>query len=632
MGTENFYEGTNYGLDPGYGASFKEGYGNFSGYRTSSGSIGFPTNFDSANQLKHVSDKLSTGAKTIEVSGVNIRLPGGHMGLVNAIPKQQFEEIKRLKNLVGADLTFHGPLLELSGMDSRGAPFEETDRQQSQREMWSVVQKGHEMSPETNIPIVFHAANTGFGQYEKRVKNEVTGEEEIVDGILINTETGQLAKAPPPQEEFLEQGGKIKTFEKRVEDLNKETWQEKLQRVNFSAEQATNGFRNAKRIISEIAGSEERIKKYLEHYNDYVKNPEKSEEFLNSLPKEEQGLLKNTFNELTYADIYVNDVYKELKKLYDEVYPHTKGKEKEILDKYRNQVAHKVEDYKKNPLKIGELGETVTHGIATLRKIDQTPEILQPLGSFATDKAAETVSNVAIKSINAYGNKSPVIAIENPPADKFPMSRADELANLIETSRSKFEKKAVKPKSQGGLGLSKSEAERAAEKFIGLTWDTAHINMIRSQGYTKEDVIKEAEIAAPYVKHIHISDNFGLGDEELPPGWGDSPIPDQLKQIEKYNKDAKKIMEAGSWYSGLQFKHTPVLETFSALGSPVYAMQMSPYWNQAAVNFAPYYSGIGQTNPSFHHQVYGAGFSNLPIELGGQMAGASRSSGGTPFE
>ena len=74
---------------------------------------------------------------------------------------------------------------------------------------------------------------------------------------------------------------------------------------------------------------------------------------------------------------------------------------------------------------------------------------------------------------------------------------------------------------------------------------------------------------------------------------------------------------------------TPVTETLSAFGSSVFGG--SPYWNQIAGLSGPYFSGQGATNPQVHHSIYGSGFTNLPIELGGQMGGRSRVSG-APIE
>ncbi len=633
---ENFYGGTNYGLDPNYGAKIGQGYGNTSGYRLPAGVLGFPSDPGTGNQLKAVSDKLNTGAKVVEVSGVNIgRVPGETMGVINAIPRQHFAEINRLRKLAGAELTFHGPLIELSGIT--GGPYDEMDREQSERQMWSVVQKGHEMSPKSNIPIVFHASNVG-ANFEKRMKKEGDEKDKIVEGVIINTETGQLQRAPPEGPEDYWKGKKL-DYHERINELNEKQWEQKLQQVNFSVEQAIGGVEKVERLFRDTLDSEEDAKKYLNLYKDYIKNPEKSEKFMQSLSVPEQKVFKEVLQNYTLSDNYIKDTYNKFKEYYNEAYGYAKKNEltedKKKLDHLRDRFTKQIHELEDDPSKIDELGNLVLEGVATLRKIDK-PKLFQPARDFMIDKASETISNVAMKSYKEWGDNSPVIAIENPPADKFSLSRADELVKLMDTSRKQFTDKAIKSKSEGGLGLSKSEAKKAAEKFIGLTWDTAHINMIRSLGYTKEDVIKEAGKAARYVKHVHISDNFGLGDEELPPGWGSSPIQQQLKMIEDANLETKdkikKIMEAGSWYSALQQKHTPMLETLSAFGSPIYSMQMSPTWNQAAVSFGGYYSGIGATNPDFHHSLYGAGFTNMPIELGGQIAGRSRAGGGTPFE
>jgi sugar phosphate isomerase/epimerase len=72
--------------------------------------------------------------------------------------------------------------------------------------------------------------------------------------------------------------------------------------------------------------------------------------------------------------------------------------------------------------------------------------------------------------------------------------------------------------------LDEAKAEKEAEKLIGITWDVGHINMIRRFGYSEKDVIKEAGKVAPMLKHVHLSDNFGLEHTELPMGMGNVPI------------------------------------------------------------------------------------------------------------
>src|SRR3989344_4872510 len=191
---ENFYQGADYGLDPNYGLVGTEGYGNFTGYRVSASSIGFPSDPTTANQLAKVSEKLRTGAKTIEVSGVNI-MGGGAMKLIDAIPKQQFEEIRRLKELTGADLSFHGPLVEPTGISRQG--WEDTQRQQAEREIFSTIERAHELAPKGNIPVVFHSSNIGV-EPEVRVIDEKTGKEVVTQIAAIDERTGQIVPSIGP--------------------------------------------------------------------------------------------------------------------------------------------------------------------------------------------------------------------------------------------------------------------------------------------------------------------------------------------------------------------------------------------------------------------------------------------------
>jgi len=108
--TEEFYSGSN------YDSAFSAAYGKSSGYNYgesfvgpaglySTSQFGFPSDPTTANQLQKVSEKISTGTKTIEVSGLGIS-GGGPMKHLGAIPKQHFTEINRLKRLVGVILHF----------------------------------------------------------------------------------------------------------------------------------------------------------------------------------------------------------------------------------------------------------------------------------------------------------------------------------------------------------------------------------------------------------------------------------------------------------------------------------------------------------------------------------------------
>jgi hypothetical protein len=204
------------------------------------------------------------------------------------------------------------------------------------------------------------------------------------------------------------------------------------------------------------------------------------------------------------------------------------------------------------------------------------------------------------------------------------LSSDKDVRNIIEKSREVFVKNAV------SKGMSEDQAKIASKKLITATWDVGHANMLRKYGFTDKDLIKETENIAPYVKHVHLSDNFGYEHTELPMGMGNVPLKGMLDKLEKAGFDGKKVIEAGNWYP--HFRTIPLVPTLEAFGSPLYSMEMAPYWNQVANTHGDYFSGYGPILPDQHFSMYGAGFSGMPIELGGQMQGGRSRFAGAPTE
>jgi hypothetical protein len=265
-----------------------------------------------------------------------------------------------------------------------------------------------------------------------------------------------------------------------------------------------------------------------------------------------------------------------------------------------------------------------------------TPSTYVPIENFATTQSSKTFGNAAWQSYKQFRDKSPVLVIENPPAG-FALSTGEDIKKVVESSRKQFVENAMQPAEKGGMGMSEKEAERAAEKFIGATWDVGHINMLRKYGYSEEEIIKETEKVAPLVKHIHLSDNFGYEHTELPMGMGNVPLKEMMQKIssrlgEEGFKDVRKIIEAGNWWQ--HFRTSPFQESLEAMGSPIYGMKMAPYWNQAAGLYQGYASGLeGAWLPQTNYETFGTTFSRLPKEFGGQMPGASGSRmSGRPME
>jgi len=638
MGEENIYGGSSYGFDSAINAAYgiSEKYGSSflnTDKRYAFSQFGFANDPFTVNQLQKVSEKISTGTKTIEVQGLNLATRES-MKQLDMTPREHFTEINRLKKLTGVDLTFHGPLIEPTGFTKQG--WNETDRMDSERNMKTAVQRAHELDPNGNIIVTFHSSISLPEPISRFIDNK--NKEQIKEYVVMNTENGNITNLPL-NVNYLQGETQINP-EELLKKLNKDTWSNQLHKIDFSIH---NGAEIIKRTLQSLeTGQDEKSKKkaeetkkaLLETYKEYAKG---NQQVLKDMNKEQREFLQEHLNGLTHGELYLREVYGSFQDIFNRVYKEAEARAddntKKKLDDFRNEVIPKINEFQEDPSKVHLLAEELEKGVHVLKSIEKTPEAMISLRPWALNNASETFANTAFDSYKQYSyNKSnetsPIICIENAPATTG-LSKAEDLKDLIIETKRKFINKA-----RHELGLSESEAKKQADKLIGATWDVGHINMLRGMGYSEKKVIEQTGEIAPYVKHVHLSDNFGLEHTELPMGMGNVPTKQMLDLIHQYNDKVKMIVETGDWYSqqgGFKMTKTPVSETMGAFGSPVYAQNMGPYWNQAVGIPGNYWGGQGSINPQIHHSIYGAGFSNLPLELGGQMAGQSRASG-APIE
>ena len=233
------------------------------------------------------------------------------------------------------------------------------------------------------------------------------------------------------------------------------------------------------------------------------------------------------------------------------------------------------------------------------------PEMFTPTNKLALEKTSETVANAVFESYKKYKDNTPILLLENL-LPEGTLGSAQDLVNAVEESRNKFAQRLIKEKN-----LSKEEANKAAEKLIGVTWDVGHINFLRKYGYDEEKVKEETKKIAPYIKQVHITDNFGFNDSHLPPGMGNAPIKEEMeiiaKEMKKRGLEFKKgsvIVEAGAYVA--QFKESPHPPTLEYFESPLYTYKTMPYWKDIWETEAPYGLGYGQILPEQHLQMYGA--------------------------
>lgn len=611
--------------------------------------IAYPTDPLTANQLKKVSDKISTGARTIEVSGLGLT-GGGPMKHLASIPRQHWKEIDRLRKLTGVDLTFHGPLVDSSGF-SRGN-WSEDQRKEAETQMNAAVELAQQMNSddkEKGVVMTFHT-NNGLPEVKRTVKLP-DGTEKVVAFAVANERTGEIGQIPPAflKKEYLEKEGIEPTPQEWLKEYNKKEWQEPLQNLSISTNRVQGAIIDMLPLRKQIdKKTQQEVGGALELYELSTKDPQQYNAVIKQLesvdPKIAQWMDQFNAN-ITFANANSKNAYIGFKEMFNRAMETANQEDKGKLMDYKKEALPIFQEYKKDEKNIAEFNKQLIKGLNVLESLKNIPQSYIPLEKFAIDKGSETFSNVAIhayKNAQKYDRAPGIISIENPPAGMSGLTRAAEIKELIEASRNKFIQKATLSTGQGGLGMSKEKATDTAKKIIGATWDVGHINSIRKWGYTKADVLKEAETIAPYVKHMHIADNLGFEDSELPIGMGNVPIDEILnnKQWGENFRKAKKAIETGDWFSrqgGLGMTYTPVRESLSGLTAPVYAMGAAPdapYWQQSVNNYGGYFGGLGPINPEVHHSIYQAGFSQLPAYLGAEMPGKATNSSfsGAPLE
>lgn len=608
MAYGNIYSGNYYPLD---GNEVPLRYG------SNVASIGFAVDARTANQLQEINNKLNMGGKSIEVQGT-------FPNVLEAIPNEHLKEIRRVSKLTGNKLSFHGPLVEPSGFNNQqgGGRWEEANRLQAERQITNAVERSHELDPNGNIVVTLHAS----AQLPEMLQREmVKGEdgkmvEKTISMYIVDPRTGRvgpLKETPKFFEENIE-GKKYQFSPKQdLEKQNKDAWDRELYQVAFSAynaearsEQIPEGIKQIQSKINSGEISREEVLK---------KQPELAQ-FLGPTGVREELFIRNAYDQ--FRDAY-DSAYEAIKREVDNGNKVREGDLKKLQDFTRNIGTDKLKriQEKGDPEIIKEI---VNKGLNVLKELDEPPRIFQPFNDFVIDKSSDTFSNVAFNTYKKFKENSPIISIENPPAGQG-ISRAEDIKRLIEESRKKLSENLIEKQ-----GLSKTEAQKVAEKMIGATWDVGHINMLRKYGYENKELAKQAEIIAPYLKHIHLSDNFGYEHTELPMGMGNVPLKEHFEKFGKKINEVQKVVETGDWWQ--HFKTPPVVDTYSAFGASLYSQGGAPNWTQAAAHYGGYFSGYGTMLPDQHFQMYGGGFSGLPTELGGQQqTRGSRATGGTPL-
>jgi len=604
-GNEYLYGGKTYSNDPKYNLMTEANpAGVFSGYNSSFADLGTSLDARTANQIKEISKQLNSGIRNVEIAGMD-------PGVFESMPRDHLKEINRLTKITGTEATIHAPMIDPSGISQEG--WDKMVQNSAEKQLWAVVKRSHDLNPDGNVVVTMHASTAQLPAANMTYMED--GKIQTKSALVIDPQ-GKIGQLKYEEKFFpTEEGVKpSKEFnpEKEIARRNKEKWVEDMGQMNYYANMGQN-------TAEEIIGKNLELKKIT---SEMEKNGQGVKELKERLS---EGIDKN----LPHADLYLKNAYQLMKRNFEMIYKNASEEEKENLDKFANKIAPNVKSFE-NPIEKAEqledFSKLVQEGVNVLRKVTTQPKMLQSLREFAIDKTAETASNLAFEAYKKFGNTAPIISLENHPAQASILTTGEDLRDVVTKAREMFVSQAIKKR-----GLSENEAEKQAEKLIGATWDVGHINMLKRYGYKDKDIIKQSEKVAPFVKHVHLSDNFGFEHTELPMGMGNVPIKEIMARLDQEGFKGKKVVEALSWWQHFseQGANHAIIPTMQGMGVPMYSGGMGG--NQIYGIPGGYFTGYGTMLPEQHFSLYGTGFSNLPMELGGQISGKDSRFSGTPM-
>lgn len=560
---------------------------------------GVPTSPQTPNQIQELSKAINMGVKNVEIGTIS-------PDVFETIPSQHFKEMKRLAKLTGSKTSVHAPIIDAAGFTQQG--WSEQSRKQAEEHIKSVLDRAHTLDPEGNIPVTMHA--TGAMLPGDRYTTDKYGNK-IKESILaVNRETGKLIDLNLKKRYGLT-GERDWTPERQLESINETEWEDKKLDLSSTYHNIEDMNREARSIKTSEDFLELQIKQGQEKRGEY--NMKEQE-------KQRLNLFITNLNSISRREeLYSGEIVRKIDSMYD-TFMKNKPVDKKDKTQYREDLENLKElkrEFIKNPKKFEQNPNLLFNKIAKINE----PKTWVSSEEFNKEKAGETISNNAFYAYKKYGDKAPIISVENVYGENV-SSRAETLKGLINEGRKKFRNKLIKEK-----GIDKEQATHIAESLIGATWDLGHINLLRKQGFTEKDIVKEAKKIAPYVKHVHITDNFGFSDSHLPPGMGNVPIKEQLKEIAKEAKDVRHIVEAGA-YAG-QFKDNPIPYTLENMNSPIYEYEAGPSWGNVRDAYGSYMN-MGDILPSRYFSEFGTSFAKLPKELGGQLWNEKSKFSGTP--
>ena len=558
--------------------------------------LGSPTSPMVAKQLEETGKRLNEGVKNVEIGTIAT-------DKFEMIPKQHFEEIRRIAQLTDANISVHAPLVDLAGFPQGEGQrtWAEDQRKTAESQVFSIMERSVPLTTrdekgkvKANVPIVFHAGHFSSQEYgvpydpvkhPEGLKKEVHKKDEygniktdafgnpeierydpvdIRSMTIVNQETGDIHRVEHDEKKRIGGRTEIWDVDKRLRTLNQTQWdEEQLKMLNYQKDieelkEKLEIRRQQNDAIEKTGLGKREIKPGEINYQAMAQNNEldivRLQRHIQEINQRLNSEAENIFHKYDkWADEKVKDKTKDRMEHIRNVFKEVQTHEDELNEKFNNlSEQDQKKSYKEYQNQLLDLELHKSKVVVTEMAAIRAPKLWVPVGEFAIGKTAETVSNAATNLFKKLKNEKrpdgttredemPFLALENFFVNA-PMSRAKDLKEVVKQGRDLITKKLMDDKD---LKMSESDARKTAESMLSATWDVGHINNLRKAGFEgeelKELVLRETKEIADVTRHVHITDNFGFFDSHLPPGMGNVPIREIMEILEKKWADQKAV-------------------------------------------------------------------------------------------
>ncbi|MBD3209052.1 hypothetical protein GF367_01380 [Candidatus Woesearchaeota archaeon] len=252
------------------------------------------------------------------------------------------------------------------------------------------------------------------------------------------------------------------------------------------------------------------------------------------------------------------------------------------------------EDIKDAENHMRHIHESSAAADAQAKQYEDMIKNMQTAENYGLEKTAESIAKIGLMAREETKRKrlsQPLYAAPENWDQHVYGSHPEEMRRVVEESRKQMAEQLLREHKVS----SKEQGLKEAQNHIQATLDIGHMNMWRQyfnpldeHGNEKYKTAEEREKAFEkwmlneteklvkdgVVGHLHLTDNYGYGDEHLTPGQGNVPMKEFMKRMEKLGMRDMTV-EPGS------FNITTALpDTMRLVGSPVYGVGRLPRFNQ----------------------------------------------------